>query len=29
MLRSLGTPVLGSVVNELVHEVPSFVGKMV
>lgn len=29
MLRSLGTPVLGSVVNELVREVPSFVGKMV
>lgn len=29
LLRSLGTPVLGSVVNELVHEVPSLVGKMV
>ena len=29
MLRSLGTPVLGSVVNELIHEVQSFVGKMV
>ncbi|MCK5944558.1 MAG: CpsD/CapB family tyrosine-protein kinase [Planctomycetes bacterium] len=28
MLRSLGTPVLGSVVNELVHEVPTLVGKM-
>jgi len=28
-LRALGTPVLGSVVNELVHEVPTFVGKMV
>ncbi|MGK0522010.1 MAG: Mrp family chromosome partitioning ATPase, partial [Planctomycetota bacterium] len=29
MLRSLGTPVLGSVVNELIHEVPTLVGKMV
>ncbi|MFN3243568.1 MAG: CpsD/CapB family tyrosine-protein kinase [Planctomycetota bacterium] len=29
MLRSLGTPVLGSVVNELVHEVPTLVNKMV
>tara|TARA_R110002094_G_scaffold174872_1_gene155531 strand:- start:311 stop:976 length:666 start_codon:yes stop_codon:yes gene_type:complete len=29
MLRSLGTPVLGSVVNELIHEVPTRVSKMV
>jgi len=29
LLRSLGPLVLGSVVNELIHEVPSFVGKMV
>ncbi|MFK7739917.1 MAG: CpsD/CapB family tyrosine-protein kinase [Planctomycetota bacterium] len=28
-LRSLGTPVIGSVTNELVHEVPTFVGRMV
>ena len=28
-LRSLGTPVLGSVVNDLVHEVPTFVQKLV
>ena len=27
-LRSLGTPVLGSVVNELVHEVPTLVQKL-
>ncbi len=27
-LRSLGTPVLGSVANELVHEVPRFVQKL-
>lgn len=27
-LRSLGTPVLGSVANELVHEVPMFVQKL-
>ncbi len=29
MLRGLGTPVLGSIVNELVHEVPTLVGRMV
>jgi Mrp family chromosome partitioning ATPase len=28
-LRSLGTPVLGSVINELVHEVPTFVQKLI
>jgi len=28
-LRSLGTPVLGSVVNELIHEIPTLVSKMV
>jgi hypothetical protein len=27
-LRSLGTPVLGSVANELAHEVPTFVQKL-
>lgn len=27
-LRSLGTPVLGSVVNEMVHEIPSFLERM-
>ncbi|MBX3463161.1 MAG: CpsD/CapB family tyrosine-protein kinase [Planctomycetes bacterium] len=27
-LRSLGTPVLGSIVNELVHEVPTLVQKL-
>lgn len=29
LLRSLGTPVLGSVVNELIHEVPTLVSKMI
>ena len=27
-LRSLGTPVLGSVMNELAHEVPTMIEKL-
>jgi Mrp family chromosome partitioning ATPase len=27
-LRSLGTPVLGAVVNDLVHEIPTVVQKL-